>query len=242
MTMPPRTELLATCKSLPYQGRDGGRLLSRMGRRRAAGPPSPLADALARVGDRWTLLVVASLMDGAKRFNELQDDLDGIAPNVLSGRLKHLTEQAVVVSLPLLGAPAALRLRAHRGRPRAGRRPAPARRLGRSLGGGDRAAAPRGVRNPARGPLVVPGLRGDRRGRRRSGRRRRRRHGVGHRPRHPANRPRTRRGSRRGRRLRRFRTARSPAAPRTAGPAPTPRRRRPSGCSRRSRARSGSSS
>ena len=72
-----------------------------MGRRRHAHtPPSPLADALARVGDRWTLLVVAALLEGEKRFNELQDELDGIAPNVLSGRLKQLGEQALVVSRP----------------------------------------------------------------------------------------------------------------------------------------------
>ena len=69
-----------------------------MRRRRAAVPPSPLADALARVGDRWTLLVVAALLDGPKRFNELQEELEGIAPNVLSGRLKALTEQALVVA------------------------------------------------------------------------------------------------------------------------------------------------
>jgi DNA-binding HxlR family transcriptional regulator len=73
-----------------------------MGRRRhvAAAPPSPLADALARVGDRWTLLLVAALLEGEKRFNELQDELDGIAPNVLSARLKLLSEQALVVSRP----------------------------------------------------------------------------------------------------------------------------------------------
>ncbi|MGI8779391.1 MAG: winged helix-turn-helix transcriptional regulator [Solirubrobacteraceae bacterium] len=72
-----------------------------MGRRRHVhAPPSPLADALARVGDRWTLLLVAALLEGEKRFNELQDDLDGIAPNVLSGRLKLLGEQALVVSRP----------------------------------------------------------------------------------------------------------------------------------------------
>jgi DNA-binding HxlR family transcriptional regulator len=63
-------------------------------------PSSPLADALARVGDRWTLLVVAALLEGEKRFNELQDELDGIAPNVLSGRLKALVEQALVVARP----------------------------------------------------------------------------------------------------------------------------------------------
>jgi len=70
-----------------------------MGHRRSTRAPStPLADALARVGDRWTLLVVAALLEGEKRFNELQDELDGIAPNVLSGRLKLLGEQGLVVA------------------------------------------------------------------------------------------------------------------------------------------------
>ena len=68
--------------------------------RRPRAAASPLADALARVGDRWTLLVVAALLEGAKRFNELQEELDGIAPNVLSARLKSLTEQALVVAQP----------------------------------------------------------------------------------------------------------------------------------------------
>ncbi len=63
-------------------------------------PSSPLADALARVGDRWTLLVVAALLEGPKRFNELQEELDGIAPNVLSARLKALAEEALVVAQP----------------------------------------------------------------------------------------------------------------------------------------------
>jgi DNA-binding HxlR family transcriptional regulator len=77
----------------------GGRYAAEVARRHPAhAPPSPLADALARVGDRWTLLVIAALMDGAKRFNELQEELDGIAPNVLSGRLKLLGEHALVVS------------------------------------------------------------------------------------------------------------------------------------------------
>lgn len=60
-------------------------------------PATPLADALARVGDRWTLLIVAALLDGPKRFNDLQEELDGIAPNVLSARLKRLSEEALVV-------------------------------------------------------------------------------------------------------------------------------------------------
>src|SRR3954462_12097937 len=70
-----------------------------MGRLRHAAP-SPHADALARVGDRWTLLVVATLLDGPRRFNELQEALDGIAPNILSARLKALAEHALVVQRP----------------------------------------------------------------------------------------------------------------------------------------------
>ena len=69
-------------------------------RRRVSAPSGPLADALLRVGDRWTLLIVAALLPGPKRFNELQEELDGIAPNVLSARLKSLTEQALVVAQP----------------------------------------------------------------------------------------------------------------------------------------------
>jgi DNA-binding HxlR family transcriptional regulator len=66
--------------------------------RRRTPATTPLADALERVGDRWTLLVVAALLDGPLRFNELQGQLEGIAPNVLSARLKALTEQALVVT------------------------------------------------------------------------------------------------------------------------------------------------
>src|SRR4051812_10319400 len=68
--------------------------------RHSTATPSPLADALARVGDRWTLLAVAALLDGPRRFNELQEALDGIAPNILSARLKALSEHALVVQRP----------------------------------------------------------------------------------------------------------------------------------------------
>lgn len=68
-------------------------------------PASPLADALARVGDRWTLLVVAALLDGPKRFNDLQEQLEGIAPNVLSARLKRLAEDGLVVGQPYTSRP-----------------------------------------------------------------------------------------------------------------------------------------
>jgi DNA-binding HxlR family transcriptional regulator len=61
---------------------------------------SALADALATVGDRWTLLVVAALLDGPRRFGELQTEVAGIAPNVLAQRLRQLRRNALVVARP----------------------------------------------------------------------------------------------------------------------------------------------
>ena len=61
---------------------------------------SALADALAAVGDRWTLLVVAALLDGPRRFGELQREVQGIAPNVLTQRLRQLERDALLVARP----------------------------------------------------------------------------------------------------------------------------------------------
>jgi DNA-binding HxlR family transcriptional regulator len=62
--------------------------------------PSPLAAAVARVGDRWTMLVVEALLEGPRRFNDLLEALPGIAPNILSQRLKHLEREFLVVAEP----------------------------------------------------------------------------------------------------------------------------------------------
>ena len=61
---------------------------------------SPLAEALARVGDRWTLLVVEALLEGPRRFNDLLDQLPGIAANILSERLKRLERDGLIVARP----------------------------------------------------------------------------------------------------------------------------------------------
>jgi DNA-binding HxlR family transcriptional regulator len=66
---------------------------------------SPLADALARVGDRWTLLVVQALLAGPRRFNELLEEIPGIAPNILSQRLKRLERDAILVARPYIERP-----------------------------------------------------------------------------------------------------------------------------------------
>lgn len=61
---------------------------------------SPLAEALSSVGDRWTLLVVAALLDQSLRFNDALGRIPGIAPNILSQRLRHLERQGLVVAQP----------------------------------------------------------------------------------------------------------------------------------------------
>jgi DNA-binding HxlR family transcriptional regulator len=73
-------------------------------------PSAPALDAaLGRVGDRWSLLVVAVLLTGPRRFNDLLDEVGAIAPNVLSHRLKHLEHQGVIVSAPYSRRPLRLR-------------------------------------------------------------------------------------------------------------------------------------
>ena len=51
---------------------------------------SPLEVALERVGDRWSLLVVEALLDGPQRFADLATRVPGIAPNILTQRLRRL--------------------------------------------------------------------------------------------------------------------------------------------------------
>jgi DNA-binding HxlR family transcriptional regulator len=59
-----------------------------------------LAHALSVIGDRWTLQVVDGLLGGPQRFGELAEHLDGIAPNVLTTRLRQLERDGVVVATP----------------------------------------------------------------------------------------------------------------------------------------------
>jgi DNA-binding HxlR family transcriptional regulator len=70
---------------------------------------SPLAAALERVGDRWSLLVVESLLRGPRRWSDLAEDLPGIAPNILSDRLGRLKREALVTSAPYSRRPVRLR-------------------------------------------------------------------------------------------------------------------------------------
>jgi DNA-binding HxlR family transcriptional regulator len=62
--------------------------------------PTPLEAALERVGDRWSLLLVEALLGGPRRFNELAESMPGIAPNILTDRLRRLERERIVVATP----------------------------------------------------------------------------------------------------------------------------------------------
>jgi len=66
-------------------------------------PDDPLArvgQVAERLGDRWSLVVIAALLGGPQRYGELQERVRGIAPNILSARLRKLEDDGIVVSSP----------------------------------------------------------------------------------------------------------------------------------------------
>jgi DNA-binding HxlR family transcriptional regulator len=67
-------------------------------------PPRPdlhedcraVASVLARVGDKWSVLVIMMLSDGPKRFNELKRMIEGISQRMLTLTLRGLERDGLV--------------------------------------------------------------------------------------------------------------------------------------------------
>ncbi len=55
-----------------------------------------LAKTLNILGDRWTMLVLHRIYKNKKTFKELEESLDTIPTNILSDRLKLLTENELI--------------------------------------------------------------------------------------------------------------------------------------------------
>ncbi|HEX3410958.1 MAG TPA: helix-turn-helix domain-containing protein [Stellaceae bacterium] len=55
----------------------------------------PIARSLERVGEWWSILILRDASLGLTRFDEFQDSL-GIAPNILTRRLKALVEAGLL--------------------------------------------------------------------------------------------------------------------------------------------------
>jgi len=57
----------------------------------------PIARTLDVVGERWTFLILRDLiLDGPRKFRDLEQSLSGISPNTLSARLKTLEDSGIV--------------------------------------------------------------------------------------------------------------------------------------------------
>lgn len=60
-------------------------------------PLCPISRTAMIMGSRWTSEILRELVEhGARRFQDLQDALAGIAPTTLSNRLKMLEDHGVV--------------------------------------------------------------------------------------------------------------------------------------------------
>src|SRR3954470_21436374 len=70
-------------------------------RQRTYGQYCPIAAGLDLLGDRWVLLICRELSIGDRRFTDLRTALTGIAPNLLSERLRALSAAGLVTCAEL---------------------------------------------------------------------------------------------------------------------------------------------
>ena len=55
-----------------------------------------ISTLLSRIGDKWTVLVVATLGDGPRRFNELRREIPSVSQRMLTLTLRNLERDGVV--------------------------------------------------------------------------------------------------------------------------------------------------
>lgn len=55
-----------------------------------------VSELLARVGDRWTMQVIAELGEGPRRFSELRRAIEGVSQRMLTLTLKNLERDGLV--------------------------------------------------------------------------------------------------------------------------------------------------
>ena len=57
----------------------------------------PVAKTLDLIGHRWTILLLRDLLiQGPRRFQDFQSSLPGVAPNILSARLKAMEDNGLI--------------------------------------------------------------------------------------------------------------------------------------------------
>jgi DNA-binding HxlR family transcriptional regulator len=55
-----------------------------------------ISGLLQRIGDKWTVLVVTTLCDGGKRFNELRREIPSVSQRMLTLTLRNLERDGLV--------------------------------------------------------------------------------------------------------------------------------------------------
>ncbi|MEX1994211.1 MAG: helix-turn-helix domain-containing protein [Steroidobacteraceae bacterium] len=68
-------------------------------------PGCPMAACMAVLGGAWTPSVIWKLSGGPRRFGELQRDIPGISPKMLTARLRELSDKGVVIRKVLPSSP-----------------------------------------------------------------------------------------------------------------------------------------
>lgn len=59
--------------------------------------PCPIRDVLDRIGDQWSLLVLETLEQDRKRFNQLLSEIGDISKQMLSKTLRQLEQDGFVL-------------------------------------------------------------------------------------------------------------------------------------------------
>jgi DNA-binding HxlR family transcriptional regulator len=67
---------------------------------RRANAQCSMARAMAVVGDRWSILILREAYYGTRRFDEFEYYI-GVAPNILSNRLKRFVDAGIMKRVPL---------------------------------------------------------------------------------------------------------------------------------------------
>lgn len=59
-------------------------------------PACPVETTLSLIGDKWKVLVLRDLMEGTKRFGELQRSIGGVSQKVLTAQLRAMEADGLV--------------------------------------------------------------------------------------------------------------------------------------------------
>jgi DNA-binding HxlR family transcriptional regulator len=60
-------------------------------------PGCPMGTCMTLLGGAWTTNLIWQLSGGPRRFGELQKDIPGISPKMLTARLRELGEKGVLI-------------------------------------------------------------------------------------------------------------------------------------------------